>query len=70
MVTKDFEMNITPSQETKGGTLKLYLTRNPLFLALFFYLTSKSASQAQTVNIKAEGWYPQFLSWASFLVIN
>lgn len=36
MVTKEFEMKIIPSQETKHSTLKLHLIcKNLLFLALF-----------------------------------
>lgn len=69
MVTKDFEMNITPSQETKGGTLKLYLTRNPVFCFVLL-LDLKECLPSIDVNIKVEGWYTQLLSCTSFLVIN
>ena len=52
MVTRELEVKMTPSNEIKCGTLKLYLTfRNLLLLALFpFSLTLKSVIQAQTIS--------------------
>lgn len=38
-VTKEFEVNVTPSQETKHGILKLYLTLGiPYFSPCFLLL--------------------------------